>query len=150
MTALGPGDMFVTRFGANLAPIWAQRYGGNTGSAETLHDVAVDTKGNAVATGEVIASVDFGTGALNPVGTGQDPFLVKIDPTGKTVWAKRFTTTSQATNVGAAVATAPDNDVVAAGAFMADITIGGTTPHTSVGGNGFTQSPDGYIARFAA
>ena len=144
-TARGSIDMFAARFDGDLNPVWVQTYGTDTLLAETMHHVAVDANGNAVFTGDMIGAVNFGTGALPAVGQGQDPFLVKIDADGKTLWAKRFTSTLAPYNSGLGVAIAPGNDIVAVGAFMGDIKIGGAT-YASPGS--VRQSPDGYIARF--
>jgi hypothetical protein len=80
-----------------LDPIYANGYPAATGGQNAVHGVAVDAAGNVIVTGFMDGQVDFGMGAMGPPGGGndEDVFLVKVDPTGKTVWAKRYGDTSR-------------------------------------------------------
>jgi len=52
--------------------------------------VAVDRDGNIVLTGRAMGALDFGDGPLSAGDADWTAFLVKFDPTGKLLWAKRF------------------------------------------------------------
>jgi len=79
-----------------LDPIFSAVYGADQGGQNAAHGVAVDPDGNVVITGWMDGQVDFGNGAMGPTGSGdEDVFVVKRDPTGQLVWAKRYGDTSR-------------------------------------------------------
>jgi hypothetical protein len=60
LTTAGGNDVFVARYSAAGAPLWARRFGGlitDVGSG-----VAVDGSGNVLVTGYFAGTVDFGPG----------------------------------------------------------------------------------------
>ncbi|WP_437941922.1 hypothetical protein [Sorangium sp. So ce341] len=69
------------------APAWAHVYP-NDGDAQGL-GIASDASGNFYVTGEFEGTVDFGAGPMTSAG-GSDIFLLKLDPSGATLWSKRF------------------------------------------------------------
>ncbi|SNC75919.1 Por secretion system C-terminal sorting domain-containing protein [Hymenobacter gelipurpurascens] len=91
----GLEDVFVGRYSASGQLLWFTHIGG-TGAKATGQDVAVDAAGNAY-----VAGVFNGTVNQNVAGTPLTmsdiiyassyslPFLVKVSPTGQTVWARQ-------------------------------------------------------------
>jgi len=89
LTAIGTPDLFIARYTAAGALLWAKRYGRITGgpsaSAEA-NAVAVDASGNIAVAGDFWGTADFGTGALvaatNQYGTTLDMFVAKYSSSG--------------------------------------------------------------------
>ncbi|UQA56674.1 MopE-related protein [Polyangium aurulentum] len=93
--------------------------------------VAADAQGNIYVAGNFQGSMDFGApvGVLTSTG-GNDAFLVKLDPTGKAIWAKKYgDNTEQIIN---AIAVDGNGDVVITGQFQGKISFGSGT-FTSLG-----------------
>lgn len=82
----------------------------------------LDASGNTVVTGYFSTSVNFGGGALIPSG-GNDIFLVKLDPAGNQVWAKRFGDASnqnaQSLDIG------PSGEIAISGTIVGSADFGG-------------------------
>ncbi|MGQ0826468.1 MAG: SBBP repeat-containing protein [Actinomycetota bacterium] len=155
LVAAGQPDIFAVRLTTTGAHIWSRRFGhGASFASDTVQDVAIDQSGNVLLTGEAYPypgePIDFGTGPLSSNGGASgDPYLVKLNTDGETVWAKLFPSrvgTIAGMNHGDAVATAPGGDVIFAGRFVRDIDVAGhihSNPSAMPGGSG-----DGLVARF--
>jgi len=80
---------FITVTVAPPAPMidWVKQFG-STGSDFGL-SIALDDKGNSYATGNFSGTVTFGGYSLNSIGS-TDVFVVKINPSGTVLWAKRM------------------------------------------------------------
>ena len=52
--------------------------------------VTTDEDGNIYITGGFQETATFDSYVLNTVGTGQDIFLVKLNPSGAVVWARSY------------------------------------------------------------
>ena len=77
LTSVGTQDIFVAKYSAAGANLWARRLGGlNT---ETSHDIAADPDGCPYVTGYFWGGVDFGKGLLTSAGAA-DVFLMKLAP----------------------------------------------------------------------
>lgn len=67
--------------------LWAERFGDDT--SETGRAVAVDDAGNVYVTGDFSGTMKFGS--LAPlIASGTDIFVAKMDPAGKSIWAKQL------------------------------------------------------------
>ncbi len=108
--------------------LWQKGVGGSGDDQAT--SVVSDRSGNVYVTGVFVGSVDFGGGALVSAGLG-DMFLVKYDPAGKLVFAKRFGNNQQ--DSGARLAIDSANNVVLLGSFQGAVDFGGG-PLNSAGG----------------
>ena len=86
LTSAGGPDVFVAKYTAAGAPLWARRAGSTGGDMKA---VAVDGQGNVVVTGYFQGTVDFGAGPLTSAG-GYDIFVLKYSAAGGLPWAKRF------------------------------------------------------------
>ena len=90
LTSAGDIDIFVAKYDASGALVWAKRAG-----APSLNDfgrgIAVDGSGNSYVTGLFEDSATFGPGEINETTlTGfVDIFVAKYDASGDLVWAKR-------------------------------------------------------------
>ncbi|MEO7329315.1 MAG: hypothetical protein ABI193_12095 [Minicystis sp.] len=91
LTSTGPkGSIVVAKLDPNGAHLWSHIFQNTANAAAPeLWRVAVDDQNNTVFAGAFWGSIDFGAGPV--VSAGQrDVFVVKIDPGGSLVWAKRF------------------------------------------------------------
>jgi hypothetical protein len=110
------------------ALLWAKRFG--DGSDQYGAGVAADAAGNVIVVGSFNGSADFGGGALVSAGAS-DVFVVKLDPQGNYLWAKRFGDANDQTAESVAVDSA--GNVIVVGEFRGTINFGGS-PLTSAGG----------------
>ena len=84
-------EIFVAKYNASGALVWAKRAGGSFGGDEG-HGVAVDGAGNSYVTGSFEDSATFGAGEANEAtlsGTFLEIFVAKYNASGELVWAKR-------------------------------------------------------------
>jgi hypothetical protein len=111
-------DLYVLELDPSGSSVWARTFTG-PGEDETSA-VAVDASGNTYVTGRAEASIEFGTGLL--LGS-KDGFLVKLDPSGNTAWAKRFTGAGE--SISDTPIVAPSGDVyIAALVYQGEIDFG--------------------------
>jgi hypothetical protein len=85
----GPNyTIFAAKLDASGQHLWSKRFG-EAGSNGSAGPIAVDSAGNALVTGHIIGTVDFGGGPLVSVGS-YDAFVAKFDASGQHLWSKRF------------------------------------------------------------
>ena len=83
----GSEDMFVAKYNSAGNLLWARRAVGD--SANDGRGIAVDAAGNCYIAGHFFSdSITFGNVTLMNAG-GADIFVVKYDPAGNVLWAKR-------------------------------------------------------------
>ncbi|MEP7123964.1 MAG: hypothetical protein ABJE95_23760 [Byssovorax sp.] len=99
---------------------WATRVGDATD--QTALGVAFDPVGNVIVVGAFHGTIDWGGGPLVSAG-GTDIFVVKLDPTGKHIWSKRFGDASDQS--ATAVATSATGEVWITGAITGNVDFGG-------------------------
>jgi hypothetical protein len=84
-------DIFLAKYDANGNVIWALRAGGI--DWDDGNSVSIDRNGNVFLAGEFgDSSITFGTTTLvnsNLINNSYDAFLVKYDPNGNVIWAKK-------------------------------------------------------------
>jgi hypothetical protein len=94
MTAIGYHDLFVSKLDASGNFVWAIQVGGNSGNVHVEGNaIAVDASGNAYVTGQLQYTADFdpGPGVFNLSSAGGfDVFVLKLNPSGNFVFAKRM------------------------------------------------------------
>lgn len=136
---IGNEDLFVVKFSPAGTVLWAKRAGGS------MYDVgagiATDASGNSFVTGHFQSNtIAFGAITLtNTTTTGfVDLFLVKYDPLGVVVWAKKAGGTSY--DYGQGVSVDPSGNIIVSGSFRSPTIVFGTTTltcNTSSGTNDF-------------
>ncbi len=115
-------DVFLAKLDANGNHVYSRRFGdvepmGQTG--ERLRGLAIDSAGNAVLSGIMDGSIDFGGG---PLASAAGAFVAKIGPTGGHVWSKVF---GQFGADMTALTLTPQDGVVLAGYFSQLVDYGG-------------------------
>ena len=135
LTSAGEYDVFVLKLDAQGNVLWARGFGGS--AFDVAFSIAVDGEGNAVLAGYIIGTVDMdpGPGSFLLTSAGSsDAFVLKLDPQGQFLWARRFGGT--ANDNAEAVAVHADGRVVVAGPYLLTGDVGpapGLPPITSVG-----------------
>ncbi|MEO7328945.1 MAG: hypothetical protein ABI193_10225 [Minicystis sp.] len=126
LTSTGEGDVFVARFDTTGNHLWSKRFG-DASTQEGL-DIAFDSAGNVLVTGQFHGSIDFGNGALSNIGAMSDLFVAKLDgATGNSLWSKSFGDPTGDEGFYAHVATDSADSVILAGNFTKAIKFGGST-----------------------
>ncbi|MBK7470573.1 MAG: SBBP repeat-containing protein [Betaproteobacteria bacterium] len=87
LARIGRGDAFVIKLDATGATVWAKNFGGS-GASVYAQSVATDGVGN-VYLGGYFGSANLTAPALTKIGYA-DTFVVKLDMTGATTWARNF------------------------------------------------------------
>ena len=100
--------------------LWSASFG--DGSSQTATSVDIDNGGNAVVTGGMSGTADFGGGPLTS-GGDSDIYVAKFDAAGSHLWSKHFG--DAASQSGLSVATDSANNVVLAGFFRGTADFGG-------------------------
>ncbi len=91
LTAVGAGDVFISKLDAAGNFIWAKQMGGMT--VDEGRSITVDAVGNVYTTGHFTGTADFdpGTSSYNLTAVADmDIFISKLDPMGDFVWAKQM------------------------------------------------------------
>ena len=135
--ALGSDSALVTIAGSAGGTPWARGFGG--AASDVGYGVAVDTSGNAVMTGRVESTVDFGGGVVCPPAA---VFVSKYSPTGATMWSKCLGGVLGG-GTGRAVAVDGSGNVLVTGRFSGTIDFG-TGPLTSAGASSI------FLAKYSA
>lgn len=91
LTAMGAGDIFISKLDASGNFIWAKQMGGAT--IDEGRSITVDATGNVYITGHFTGTADFdpGTSSYNlTAAADMDIFISKLDAMGDFVWAKQM------------------------------------------------------------
>ncbi len=108
--------------GVNLE--WAKQYGGS--KYDEGRSVFVDKERNVYTTGTFADTADFNTGSKLIASGGTDIFVSKQDPTGATVWVKRFGGSGNDAGSGIVLDTAGNIYITGAFSDTVDFNEGGT------------------------
>jgi hypothetical protein len=143
----GSADVFVAKYDASGALLWARRAGG--AGNDTTFGIAVDAAGNSRVTGGFSGSATFGPGDVNEAilvsGGSRDAFVARYDGSGSLVWAKQVTGADF--QRGEAIALDGEGNSYVAGIFEESATFGpGETNETTLTSAGETE--DVFVASF--
>jgi hypothetical protein len=135
LTSSHANAMFLAKYDSAGQLLWARQGGG----FRWIHPgrVAVDAAGNAYVMGDFSGVVTFGPHALVASGEG-DFFVLKYDPTGREVWAKKGV--AESAGPGNAMAVDRAGHVYVAGVFNSQARFG---PHVLQP----ASSPNVYLAK---
>ena len=152
-TSAGDSDVFVAKYSASGAYVWAVSFGGTLG--DNGHRLCVDAAGYVLVTGWYGSTADFdpGAGVYNLTTTGTDgalePYLAKFDVNGNLAWARGIGCTADGTNswsLGTCIAPDGLGNFIATGRFFGTGTFGtlgtNTVTLTSAG------DADVFVAKF--
>ncbi len=129
LTSLGMDDIYLAKYDAAGAFIWARSAGGT--SWDFGLDVGVDGSGNSYITGYYQSNpATFGTYNLSNA-SGADIFTAKYDPSGNVLWAVQGGGASS--DIGNAIAVDNAGNSFVAGYFGISAVFGATTLNASGG-----------------
>jgi fibronectin type 3 domain-containing protein len=128
LTPVGSYDIYVAKFSATGAALWA-RSGGGTGS-DVNPSVAVDGGGNVFVTGEFVGTASVAGRTLISAG-GKDIFLAKYGANGSPLWAEGFGGPDD--EAAAGLAADGSGNVILAGTFQSSADFGGAQALVSSG-----------------
>jgi hypothetical protein len=120
LESAGSGDIFIVKYNASGNLLWANQAGGT--SEILVNDIAVDSKGNCLITGDFYDSAIFGDKTAYST-YAQDVFIVKYDPDGYALWAASCGSTSS--DLGTGIAVDNTGNVYIAGYFQSEFIFGG-------------------------
>lgn len=83
----GNTDAYIIKYSSSGAVIWVKQFGGL--AADRAIDLAVGPDQNIVVTGQFFGSVTFGSTTLVSNANSKDIFIVKLDPAGNVLWARK-------------------------------------------------------------
>jgi len=117
LASTGGEDIFVARFTADGALLWARSAGGI--DHDRAHDIAIAPDGGALVVGEYQSTVVFGQG--DPKETtlsffrARDVFMARYDSDGTLAWVRRAGGDGE--NIGRAIAASADGGALVTGEF---------------------------------
>jgi hypothetical protein len=145
LVSTNANSAFVARFDAMGNHVYSVRLGGTSGYNARAEHLGVGALGDVVVAGGFNGTINVGGTSLTSQGT--DLFVARLDPTGKTVYAKRFGPGVDIGIVSAmglaganAVAVNADGSAVIAAGYSGTVDLGGSTV-TSAG------SKDIFVAK---
>ncbi|HMY21451.1 MAG TPA: hypothetical protein PKA58_34245, partial [Polyangium sp.] len=127
---------YVAKYDDSGQHIYSKSFGNEF--AEAAVDVDALPDGSVIVVGTFNWPVDFGTGIVTPVDT--DMFVLKLDPSGKTIWSRRFG--GQGEQRPTALAVTSDGGAVLVGSTSGTFDDGL--------GNAYPTSNDGFVLRIDA
>lgn len=86
-TTPGNGDIYVAKYNTSGVLVWWKQFGGNF--SDRAYDLAIGPDQNIVVTGQFFGSLNFGSTNLQSAQNSKDIFLMKLDPTGNVIWARK-------------------------------------------------------------
>lgn len=133
VASTGGYDAFVAMLDAQGQPVWARSFGDVPQAPkgdQLAFGVAADGSGDVCVCGTFTNSLAASTTMLQGAG-GKDAFVLRLDPTGKLLWA--VPATGPGDQVAFGITSDARGDSVVEGAFEGTMTIG-NAPVTSRGG----------------
>jgi hypothetical protein len=134
LTAVSPhGDVFVARLDPQGSAVWVRQFTATNGfEVYGGPGLAVGPSGEVVVTGSFEGTVDFGGGPLTSFGL--DIFVVRLAPSGETLWSERFGGPGNTLDEVASVAVSPTGEILLAGDYEGALDFGNGPLSFSHGG----------------
>jgi hypothetical protein len=117
----GPG-IFLAKVDPAGAVLWSTAFSADAVSAARAGGVAADAEGNVLVTGTFGGSLDVRGNPLTSGATGNNAFIVKLDPTGQVLWIHNIEDAEYAG--GEAIAADDAGNVIVTGSYLGAPTFG--------------------------
>lgn len=144
--AVGNGDIYVAKYSEAGSLQWVKKFGGNY--SDRAYDLAIGPDQNIVVTGQFFGSVTFGATTLQSTANSKDIFLVKLDPFGDVIWARKEGGSMSENAFGVTVD--HQNNVILTGQFQGNSSIANETFSSVVDPVTNSVSFDFFIAKYNA
>jgi hypothetical protein len=94
LTSVSYTDIFIAKYNCDGNLIWSKQLEGS--DSDWGDDVAIDTQGNLIITGEFSGTIDLdpGVGVANPSGTSNSCFVLKLTSNGNYIWSNYYQNTA--------------------------------------------------------
>ena len=142
--AQGNGDIYIAKYSPAGSLIWQRTFGGNY--SDRAIDLAIGDDQNIVVTGQFFGTVNFGSTTLTSSANSKDIFIVKLDPAGNVIWARKEGGNLAENAYGIAVD--HQNSVILTGQFQGTSTIGNNTFTSAIDPNTNLPSFDFFISKY--
>lgn len=138
VTSMGYSDIFVAKYDAAGNLVWVRSGGGSY--QDEAYAVSTDIAGNCYITGYFTGNSVFGGAQLSSAGYfDTDIIILKFNPSGLLLWAKRAGGT--ANDIGYGMDISPNGQIVICGVYQGT-KLFGENVLTRIGGS------NGFVARF--
>lgn len=131
LSAPGNGDIYVAKYSPNGNLIWMKQFGGNL--MDRAYDLAIGPDQNVVITGTFFGSLQFGSINIQSNQGSKDIFLLKLNPQGNVIWARKEGGGLSENSYGVTIDN--QNNVILTGQFEGN---------TSIANQNFTSSIDPF------
>ena len=139
ITSIGYSDIFVAKYDAGGNLVWIKT-GGGTYQDEPFA-ISTDIAGNCYVTGYFTGNATFSGVNLQSAGYfDSDVFLVKYNPSGLLIWARRIGGTGN--EIGYGISVAKNGSIFISGMFRGEKSFGDNVLTRASGSNGFLAKLD--------
>ena len=142
--AQGNGDIYVAKYSSAGSLIWEKTFGGSY--SDRAIDLAIGADQNILVTGQFFGTVSFGSITLTSSANSKDIFIVKLDPAGNVLWARKEGGNLAENAYGITVD--HQNNVILTGQFQGSATIGTTNFTSAIDPNTNQPSFDFFISKY--
>lgn len=140
----GNGDIYVAKYSQTGSLIWEKTFGGNY--SDRAIDLAIGADQNILVTGQFFGTVSFGSITLTSSANSKDIFILKLDPTGNVLWARKEGGNLAENAYGITVD--HQNNVILTGQFQGSATIGNNNFTSAIDPNTNQPSFDFFISKY--
>lgn len=145
-SALGNGDIYITKYNSSGGLIWIKQFGGNFSDRPT--DLAIGDVNSIYITGQYFGQVTFGAFTLTSTNNSKDIFILKLDALGNVVWARSEGAAGSENAYG--ITTDNQNNVLLTGQFEGTTNIAGQSFTSIIDPNTNLPSYDFFVSKYAS
>ena len=142
--AQGNGDIYIAKYSPAGTLIWERTFGGNY--SDRAIDLAIGPDQHIIVTGQFFGTVNFGSFTLSSSANSKDIFIVKLDPAGNVLWARKEGGDLAENAYGIAVD--HQNKVILTGQFQGMSMIGNNTFTSAIDPNTNQPSFDFFVSKY--
>jgi gliding motility-associated-like protein len=140
----GSTDIYVTKYAANGSIIWLKDFGG--AGMDKAVDVAIGPDQNIVVTGSFFGTVTFGATTLTSNANSKDIFVMKMDPAGNVLWARKEGGAMAENSYKVTIDS--QNNIILTGEFQGNATLGSGTFNSLMNPSSGNPSFDIFVQKY--